>query len=83
MKVSSFQPMQGFEVASRVAAHTPPQPQEHKAGSAAADVISQEELQFFTKLYPEQSKDITSYSTYSKNGISQEHSVGSLIDKKS
>ncbi len=74
--------MQGFEVASRVAAHTPPPP-EQKAGASAADVISQEELQFFTKLYPEQSKNIASYSTYSKNGISQEYSVGSLIDKKS
>ena len=83
MKVSSFQPMQGYEGAQRAAAHKPATPPELHAGKAPVDVISPEELQYFTSLYPEQSNELSSYSTYSKNGISPEHSVGSLIDKKS
>jgi len=83
MKVSSFQPMQGFEAASRVAAFKPAQPPQRGAQKAGNEIISPEELQFFSKLYPEQSKEISSYSTYSKDGISAEYSVGSLIDKKS
>jgi hypothetical protein len=82
MTISSFQPMQVFEAASRVAAERPAQPQALDAAKAP-EVISQEELRFFTQLYPEQSKEISAYSTYSRDGISQEHSVGSLIDKKS
>jgi hypothetical protein len=83
MKVSSFQPMQGFEAASRAAAFKTAQPPEVGAAKAGAEVISPEELQFFSKMYPEQSKEISSYSTYSKDGVSPEYSVGSLIDKKS
>jgi hypothetical protein len=75
--------MQGYEIASRVAADKPAPKAEPSAGKNAPAVISQEEIQFFSKLYPEQSNEISSYSTYSKNGVSQEYSVGSLIDKKS
>ncbi len=87
MKVSSFQPMQAYDAATRAAAQKPTeQPALQSAartGNAPAGVISQEELKYFTDLYPEQSKEISSYSTYSKSGISPEYSVGSLVDKKS
>lgn len=75
--------MQGFEGATRAAAQKPVRQTAPEQGASQTDVISAEELQYFTKLYPEQTKEISSYSTYSKTGISQEHSVGSLIDKKS
>jgi len=79
--------MQGYEAATRAAAQKPAEQPARQAasrtGGAPADVISPAELQYFTDLYPEQSKEISSYSTYSRNGISPEYSVGSLVDKKS
>jgi hypothetical protein len=83
MKVSSFQPMQGFEGASRAAAQKPAHTARPEPGTSPAEVISPEELRYFTKLYPEQTKEISSYSTYSKNGISHEFSSGSRFDQKS
>ena len=83
MKVSSFQPMEGFEGASRAAAHKPAAKTPDAAAQSSAEIISPEELQYFTKMYPDQSNNISSYSTYTKHGVSQETSVGSLIDKKS
>ena len=83
MKVSSFQPMQGYEGATRAAAQHPADPARIDAGSPQAEIISKDELRYFAALYPEQSHEISSYSTYSRDGVSREHSVGSLIDKKS
>ena len=75
--------MQGYESAQRAAVQKPAAPPTHETGKPPVDVISPEELQFFATLYPEQSNEFSSSSTYSKNGVSPEHSVGSLIDKKS
>jgi hypothetical protein len=83
MKVSSFQPMQGYEGAKRAAAQKPADLPQRGSGMPTTDIISKEELQYFATLYPDQSKEFSSYSTYSKDGISQGHSVGSLIDTKS
>jgi hypothetical protein len=93
MKVSSFQPMDIYETQVRQAPTVPqraPDPERTAAQrsqlaseSGSADVISHQEKQYFAKLYPNDSQAITSYSTYSKNGVTQEYSVGSLIDKKS
>lgn len=83
MKISSFQPVQGASGPMRTTAFKPAAQATGETANASANGMSQDELRYFTTLYPEQSNDISSYSTYSRNGISQENSVGSLIDKKS
>lgn len=86
MKVSSFQPMNVYE--GQVRPTDTPAPIQDQEGAFAAEIedaeiISQDEKQYFSKLYPNDSKSITSYSTYTKNGVAKDYSVGSLIDQKS
>ncbi|MGE5314481.1 MAG: hypothetical protein ACM3Q4_07290 [Acidobacteriota bacterium] len=91
MKISTFRPMNLYDVPARQQSAAPAQQEaaEVKAGasatqaSAGKELITKEEKQFFAKLYPDDTQKITSYSTYTKNGVAKEHSIGSLIDKKS
>lgn len=93
MKVSSFQPMNIYETQSRAVPlqqqRTPDAETASDALSLTAsgtdpdDIVSQQEKQFFAKLYPNDSQAITTYSTYSRNGVTKEYSVGSLFDQKS
>ncbi|HLP18071.1 MAG TPA: hypothetical protein VK470_17570 [Bacteroidota bacterium] len=96
MKISSFQPMNindaRSESARQMAAAKKTQKPDGEAQAAResqraetenASIMSREEKEYFASLYPEDSKKIISYSTYSKGGIAQAVSVGSLFDKKS
>ena len=44
--------------------------------------VTNEEKQFFTKLYPEEKESITSYHFYNKQGDKNGVSIGSLFDKR-
>jgi hypothetical protein len=90
MKISSFQPMNVYEAPGRqaAAAKQAPKPEEQNAAASAQqqtepELLSQEEKQYFARLYPDESKTISSYATYSRTGVTKPSSVGSLIDKKS
>lgn len=84
MKVSAFQPMNVHETPIRqVGAPAMERMLELSTTDEPGGIISQDEKQYFTKLYPNDSQTIKSYSTYSKKGVTKDYFVGSLIDKQS
>ena len=47
-----------------------------------SDQITSDEKQFFAKMYPEKSNEITDYHYYGNNGKMSGVSVGSLFDRR-